>query len=221
MRDFDLESFAPRFLKALADTGLMVTVSFAVAAVLGVLLGLLLYATRRGNLLANRVVFGVLNAIINTIRPIPFLIVAIALIPLTRFVFGTGLGPLPATLPLIIVAAVAIGRVSESNLVAVDPGTIEAGAAMGASPARVLFTIVIPEALGPLALGLTYILVALVDATAVAGVVGGGGLGDLAMRYGYSRFDWITVIIVVVTLIVLVQLAQWLGNRVARKVMHA
>lgn len=221
MRDFDLDAFLPRFLKALGDTALMVTVSFAAAAVLGVLMGLLLYATRPGNLLANRAVFGVLNAIINTVRPIPFLIVAIALIPVTRAVFGTGLGPLPATLPLILVAAVAIARVSESNLVAVDPGAIEAGAAMGASPARVLFTIVVPEALGPLTLGLTYILVALVDATAVAGVVGGGGLGDLAMKYGYARFDWITVLIVVLTLILVVQLAQWLGNRVARKVMHA
>lgn len=221
MRDFDLDAFLPRFLKALGDTALMVTVSFAAAAVLGVLMGLLLYATRPGNLLANRAVFGVLNAIINTVRPIPFLIVAIALIPVTRAVFGTGLGPLPATLPLILVAAVAIARVSESNLVAVDPGAIEAGAAMGASPARVLFTIVVPEALGPLTLGLTYILVALVDATAVAGVVGGGGLGDLAMKYGYARFDWITVLIVVLTLILVVQLAQWIGNRVARKVMHA
>lgn len=221
MREFDFEAFWPRFVQALAETGLMVTVAFAVAAVLGVLLGLLLYATRPGNLLENRVVFAVLNAVINTIRPIPFLIVAIALIPVTRAVFGTGIGPLPATLPLIFVAAVAIARVSESNLVAVDPGAIEAGAAMGVSPAKVLFTIVVPEALGPLTLGLTYILVALVDATAVAGVVGGGGLGDLAMRYGYARFDWIVVLLVVVALIILVQLAQWLGNLVARKVMHA
>jgi len=154
------------------------------------------------------------------VRPIPFLIVAIALIPFTRFLFGTGLGPLPQTIPLIIVACVAIARVSESNLVAVSPGSIEAGAAMGASPARVLFTIVVPEALGPLTLGLTYILVALVDATAVAGVLGGGGLGSLAMNYGYQRFDWISVGIVVLALIVLVQLAQLLGNTVARKVMH-
>src|SRR5690606_16947068 len=115
-----------------------------------------------------------LNFVINVIRPVPFLIVAIALIPLTRLVFNTALGPLPATLPLAIVASVAIARVAESNLVAVDPGTIEAGAAMGASPARILFTIVIPEALGPLVLSLTYIFIALVDATAVAGVIGGG-----------------------------------------------
>jgi D-methionine transport system permease protein len=220
MREFSFDVFLPRFLQALAETGVMVVVAFVGAAVLGVLLGLLLYASRPGNLLQNRVLFGILNLVINVIRPIPFLIVAIALIPLTRLVFGTGLGPLPATLPLILVASVAIARVAESNLVAVDPGAIEAGAAMGASPARVLFTIVVPEALGPLTLGLTYILVALVDATAVAGVVGGGGLGDLAMRFGYARFDWITVLLVVITLIVLVQLAQLVGNRVARKVLH-
>lgn len=220
MRDFDLDAFTPRFLQALAETGVMVSIAFLVGSVLGVLLGLLLYATRPGNLLQNRAIFAVLNFVINIIRPIPFLIIAIALIPLTRLIFGTALGPLPATLPLVLVASVAIARVSESNLVAVDPGTIEAGAAMGASPARVLFTIVIPEALGPLVLGLTYILVALVDATAVAGVVGGGGLGDLAMRYGYARFDWVTVIVVVVTLVLLVQLAQWIGDRIARRVMH-
>lgn len=220
MREFDFWAFLPRWLDALAETGLMVAVSFLVASVIGVLLGLLLYASRPGNMLQNRVVFGVLNAVINVVRPIPFLIIAIALIPVTRLVFGTGIGPLAATLPLVLVASVAIARVAESNLVAIDPGSIEAGAAMGASPARVLFTIVIPEALGPLTLGLTYILVALVDASAVAGVIGGGGLGDLAIRYGYNRFDWITVIVVVVTLIVLVQLAQFVGNRIARRVIH-
>lgn len=220
MREFDLDAFLPRFVKALAETGIMVSVSFLGAAIIGLLLGLLLYASRPGNLLENRYVFAVLNVVINVIRPIPFLIVAIALIPLTRLVFGTGLGPLPAALPLILVASVAIARVSESNLVAVDPGSIEAGAAMGASPARVLFTIVVPEALGPLTLGLTYILVALVDATAVAGVVGAGGLGDLAMKFGYARFDWITVIVVVISLVLLVQLAQWLGNSIAKRVIH-
>ncbi|MDQ1130511.1 ABC transporter permease subunit [Microbacterium sp. SORGH_AS_0888] len=117
-------------------------------------------------------------------------------------------------------AAAAIARVVESNLVAVDPGAVEAGKAMGAGPARILFTIVVPESLGPLALGLTYIVVALVDTTAVAGAIGGGGLGDLAIKYGYQRFDWFVILVIVVVLIVLVQLAQWLGNWVAKKVMH-
>jgi D-methionine transport system permease protein len=220
VREIDLDALLPRIWKALAETGVMVSISFLLAAVLGVLLGLLLYATRPGNLLQNRPVFGVLNAVINIIRPIPFLIVAVSIIPVTRALIGTSIGPVAATVPLVLVASVAIARVAESNLVAVDPGAIEAGTAMGAKPWQVLFTIVIPEALGPLVLGLTYIFVALIDATAVAGVLGGGGLGDLAIKYGYQRFDWFVVGVIVVILIVLVQAAQWLGNLVSRKVMH-
>lgn len=220
MREIDLDALLPRIAKAVGETGLMVSVSFLAASILGILLGLLLYATRPGNLLQNRVIFGVLNAVINIIRPIPFLIVAVSIIPFTRAIVGTSIGPLAATIPLILVASVAIARIAESNLVAVDPGTVEAGAAMGASPVRVLFTIVIPEALGPLTLGLTYIFVALVDATAVAGVVGGGGLGHLAITYGYQRFDWFVVGVIVVILIVLVQSAQLLGNWISRRVMH-
>lgn len=220
MREIDLDALLPRIWKALAETGVMVSISFLLSALLGVLLGLLLYASRPGNLLQNRLVFGVLNLIINVIRPIPFLIVAVSIIPLTRLIVGTSIGPLAATVPLVLVASVAIARVAESNLVAVDPGSIEAGTAMGARPWQVLFTIVIPEALGPLALGLTYIFVALIDATAVAGVLGGGGLGDLAMKYGYQRFDWFVVGVIVLILIVLVQAAQWLGNLISRKVMH-
>lgn len=220
MREIDLDALLPRIWKALAETGLMVSISFVLSATIGVLLGLLLYASRPGNLLQNRAVFGVLNFVINVIRPVPFLIVAVSIIPLTRLIIGTSIGPVAATVPLVLVASVAIARVAESNLVAVDPGAIEAGTAMGAKPWQVLFTIVVPEALGPLALGLTYIFVALIDATAVAGVLGGGGLGDLAIKYGYQRFDWFVVGVIVVILIVLVQAAQWLGNLVSRKVMH-
>ncbi|HEV7955554.1 MAG TPA: ABC transporter permease subunit [Marisediminicola sp.] len=220
MRDIDLEALLPRIWKALAETGLMVSVSFVLSALLGVMLGLLLYASRPGNLMQNRSVFGVLNVIVNVVRPVPFLIVAVSIIPLTRMIIGTSIGPVAAIVPLVLVASVAIARVAESNLVAVDPGAIEAGTAMGARPWQVLFTIVIPEALGPLALGLTYIFVALIDATAVAGVLGGGGLGDLAIKYGYQRFDWFVVGVIVVILIVLVQAAQWLGNLISRRVMH-
>lgn len=220
MREFDLDAFIPRFLKALGETLLMVGVSFTIAAVIGVLLALWLYASRPGNLLANRVVFAGLNLLINIVRPVPFIIVAIAVVGLTRLLYGTSLGALPATLPLAIVASVAIARVVESNLVAVNAGAVEAGTAMGASPVRVLFTIVIPEQLGPLTLGLTYIVVALVDASAVAGALGAGGLGSLAMQYGWARFDYTVIWIVVVALVILVQLVQQLGNAVARKVMH-
>lgn len=220
MREVDLEALLPRIVKAAWETLVMLTGSFLLASVLGLLLGLLLYATRPGNLLQNNITFTVLNFIINIIRPIPFLILAVALIPVTRALVGTSIGPVAVIPALTVAASVAIARIVESNLVAVDPGTIEAGAAMGARPWRILFTIVIPEALGPLVLGLTYILVALVDATAVAGVLGGGGLGNLAMTYGYQRFDWFVVIVIVVLLIVLVQSAQLLGNRLSRKVIH-
>ena len=221
MREIDLDALLPRIQDALLETAIMVSISFVLASVVGVLLGLLLYASRPGNLLANRAVFGVLNAVINVVRPVPFLIVAVSVIPLTRLLVGTSIGPVAATVPLVLVACVAIARIAESNLVAVDPGAIEAGTAMGAKPWQVLFGIVVPEALGPLVLGLTYIFVALIDATAVAGVLGGGGLGDLAIRYGYQRFDWFVVGVIVVLLIVLVQGAQLLGNAVARRVMHA
>lgn len=220
MRDIDLDAFLPRIGRAVGETLVMLTGSFLLASVLGLLLGLLLYATRPGNLLHNGLVFNILNFVINIIRPIPFLILAVSLIPLTRLLVGTSIGPVAVIPALTVAASVAIARIVESNLVAVDPGTIEAGAAMGARPWRILFTIVIPEALGPLTLGLTYILVALVDATAVAGVLGGGGLGNLAMTYGYQRFDWFVVIVIVVILIVLVQSAQLVGNWVSRKVLH-
>ena len=221
MREIDLDALLPRIWDALFETAIMVTVSFVLASLVGVLLGLLLYASRPGNLMENRAVFRVLNGVINVIRPVPFLIVAVSIIPLTRLLVGTSIGPVAATVPLVLVASVAIARIAESNLVAVDPGTIEAGTAMGAKPWQVLFTIVVPEALGPLVLGLTYIFVALIDATAVAGVVGGGGLGDLAIRYGYQRFDWFVVGVIVVILIVMVQGAQLIGNAVAKRVMHA
>jgi D-methionine transport system permease protein len=221
VRELDLAALLPKIWTALAQTLQMVTISFALAAVLGVLLGVVLYATRKGNILENRVVFAVLNTIINVVRPIPFIILIVAISPLTQVLIGTRIGTEAAIVPLTIVAAISIARIAETNLVAVDPGTIEAGAAMGARPLRVLLTIVIPESIGPLVLGLTYILVALVDATAVAGVVGAGGLGSLALTYGWQRFDYFTLAVVIVLLIVLVQVAQLLGNLVARKVMHA
>jgi D-methionine transport system permease protein len=220
VRDLDPAVLWPKIGTALLQTLQMVTVSFVLATVLGVVLGLVLYSTRRGNLLQNAAVFTTLNAVINVIRPIPFIILIVAISPLTRVVIGTSIGTGAAIFALTIVATFSIARIAETNLVAVDRGSVEAGAAMGASPLRVLITIVVPEALGPLVLGLTYIFVALVDATAVAGLVGGGGLGNLAITYGYQRFDTVVMVTVIVLIIVLVQVAQLLGNAVARTVLH-
>ncbi|WP_371811032.1 methionine ABC transporter permease [Frigoribacterium sp. CFBP 13707] len=221
MRDVDPAVLWPKIGAALLQTLQMVTVSFVLATLFGLLLGLVLYSTRRGALLENAAVSTALNAVINVVRPIPFIILIVAISPLTRAVIGTSIGTGAAIFALTIVATFSIARIAETNLVAVDRGAVEAGAAMGASPLRVLGTIVVPEALGPLTLGLTYIFVALVDATAVAGLVGGGGLGNLAITYGYQRFDTVVMVTVIVLIIVLVQAAQLLGNRVARRVLHA
>src|SRR3712207_5592045 len=131
MREIDIDALLPKIWTALLQTLQMVSLSFLFAAVLGVLLGIVLYATRKGNILQNAVVFGVLNTIINVVRPIPFIILIVAISPLTQVLIGTRIGTEAAIVPLTIVAAVAIARIAETNLVAVDPGTIEAGAAMG------------------------------------------------------------------------------------------
>lgn len=216
----DLEVVGPKVLRALGETLFMVTVSFGLAAVVGLLLGIFLYATRPGQLLQSRVAHLVLNVVVNTLRPIPFIILLIALTPVTRALIGTSIGPTAAILPLTIAASVGIARVAESNLVAVDPGVVEAAEAVGATPLHILFGIVVREALGPLVLSLTFVFVALIDATAVAGAVGGGGLGNLALTYGYQRFDYAVMLLVIVVLIALVQVVQLLGNRLARKVLE-
>lgn len=183
-------------------------------------MGLLLFVTRQNNILENKFVFNLLNLIINIIRPVPFIIFLVAISQLTRLVVGTTIGTAAAIFPMTIVASFTIARVVENNLVSIDPGVIEAAQAMGASPMRIIFTVLIPEALGPLVLGLTFVTVTLIDFSAVAGTVGGGGLGHIAMTYGYQRFDASVMIVTVLILIVLVQLAQWLGNTVSRKIMR-
>ena len=119
-----------------------------------------------------------------------------------------------------IAAAFGIARIVETNLISIDPGVIEAAKAMGASPLQIIFTVLIPEALGPLILGLTFVTISLIDFSAVAGTVGGGGLGHVAITYGYQRFDGSVMIVTVIILIILVQLAQWLGNTLAKKVLR-
>lgn len=212
--DFDV--VLPKVARALGETLFMVTVAFFLASIIGLILGIFLYATRPGQLLHSRVVHTVLNIVVNTLRPIPFIILLIALTPLTRALIGTSIGPAAAILPLTIAASVGIARVAESNLVAVDPGVVEAARAFGASPLHILFGFVVREAFGPLLLSLTFIFVALIDATAVAGAVGGGGLGNLALTYGYQRFDYGVMILIIIVLIALVQLVQFIGNRIAR-----
>ncbi|KZN97866.1 MULTISPECIES: methionine ABC transporter permease [Aeribacillus] len=212
----DWTTFWPRILQATGETITMVIFTLIFASILGIIMGLLLFVTRKGNILENRFIFSFLNLLINIIRPIPFIIFLVAISPLTRFVVGTTIGTAAAIFPMTIAAAFAIARVVENNLVSIDPGIIEAAKAMGASPIQIIFGVLIPEALGPLILGITFITVGLIDFSAMAGTVGGGGLGDLAMTYGYQRFDTSVMIVTVVILIILVQIAQFIGNMLSR-----
>lgn len=216
----DWSTFWPRIVEATGETLFMVATTLVFGSIFGIMLGLLLYVTRENNILENKLVFQILNFIINLIRPIPFIIFLVAISPVTRSVVGTTIGTTAAIFPMTIVACFSIARIVENNLVSIDAGVIEAAQAMGASPARIIFTVLIPEALGPLVLGLTFMSISLIDFSAVAGTVGGGGLGHIAMTYGYQRFDTSVMLVTVIILIVMVQVAQWLGNTLSKKIMR-
>lgn len=216
----DWQLLLPVLGTSLQETFVMVIVTAVLSGVIGLLIGAALYATRPGNLLSHPVVFNVLNVIVNIVRPIPFIIFITAIGPLTFLLAGTTIGTAAAVIPMTLMAAVVIGRVVEQNLVAVDPGVVEAARAAGAGRIRVLFGIVIPEALAPLILGYTFMLIAIVDMSAMAGVVGGGGLGNFAIMYGYQQFDWTVTLLTVIIIIVLVQLAQLIGNLLAHRILR-
>ncbi|MFP3919221.1 methionine ABC transporter permease [Lysinibacillus telephonicus] len=212
----DWSTFWPRILEATGETITMVILTLIFGSIIGVIIGLLLFVTRKGNILENKTISLILNVLINIIRPIPFIIFLVAISPLTRLIMGTTIGTFAAVFPMTIAASFAIARVVENNLVSIDPGIIEASKAMGASPFQIIFGVLIPEALGPLILGITFITVGLIDFSAMAGTVGGGGLGDLSMTYGYQRFDTSVMVVTVVILILLVQISQFLGNMLSR-----
>jgi len=210
----------PELLDATYETLYIVTFALVLGGVLGLLLGTLLYATRPGSLFPNRPVFAVLNVVVNFFRPIPFVILLAAVQPLARGIGIPGIGANFGVFAITIASLFAISRIVEQNLLTVRPGVIEAARAAGASRARILFRLVPREALGPLVLGYTFIVVALVDMTAIAGAVAAGGLGEFAIVYGFKQFNpWVTWAAVLV-IIVIVQLVQFLGNGLARRILR-
>jgi len=220
MDSINWERFGPMLWQAAGQTIQMAGTAVVIGGFFGLLMGLILYLTRPGNLLQNRVVFTILNIIINTVRPIPFIIFAVALGPLTRLVVGRIIGIEAFTFAMCIVAAFASARLVEQNLVTIDPGVVEAARAMGASPWRIVRTVLVPEALAPLILGYTFLVVGVVDMTAIGGMLGAGGLGDLAITQGYRQFNWPITYIVVAVIVVLVQAVQLLGNFLARRALR-
>lgn len=205
---------------SLGQTLVMTLISGAISFVLGLPLGLILVGTAPGGIWENRWVSKILGSVVNAVRSLPFIILLVALIPLTRLIVGTSIGTAAAIVPLSISAIPYFGRVSEVALREVDKGLIDAVKAMGGSRWTIVREVLVPEAMPSLISGFTVTLVLLIGASAMAGAVGAGGLGDLAIRYGYQRFQTEVMIAVIVVLIALVSLVQAIGDRVARVFDH-
>ncbi len=217
---WDWDRYGPLLVEALGQTLYMTAGAMLFGGLGGLVVGLALYVTRPGGIFPSTVLNGVLNFVVNFFRPIPFILLLTVVGPLTVFVVGTAIGTAAAVVPLSIAVTFGFSRIVEQNLVTIQPGVVEAARAVGAGPWRIIVTLLIPEALGPLILGYTFVFVAIVDMTAVAGAVGAGGLGSFALQYGFRRWDYLTLWIAVGIIIVLVQVGQLVGNRLARRVLR-
>ncbi|MFH7203798.1 methionine ABC transporter permease, partial [Staphylococcus aureus] len=198
------------------ETLYMVSIALFLGAVIGIPLRVLFVITRKQGIWPNIVIHQILNPLINILRSLPFIILLIAIVPFTKLVVGTSIGTTAAIVPLTVYVAPYIARLVENSLLEVDEGIIEAAKAMGASPLQIIRYFLIPEALGSLVLAITTAIIGLIGSTAMAGAVGGGGIGDLALVYGYQRFDTTVIIITVIVLVIIVQVIQTLGNVLAR-----
>lgn len=204
--------------QATVETFYMVGISALVAVLLGLPLGLLLVMTNPGNILDAPKVNQVLSAIVNTGRSFPFIILLVVLTPLTRLIVGTSIGSTAALVPLTLAAIPFFARIAETSILEVDKGLVEAAEAMGCNYWQIVLKVLIPEALPSLVLGVTILIVSLLNSSAMAGAVGGGGLGNLAIQYGYQRFDVGVMFATIIILIILVQLIQFFGDLLARQI---
>ena len=207
-------------LEGIRDTLYMTLLSTFFGYVLGLPLGIALAVTDEEGIQPNKVVYRILDFIVNIVRSIPFLILLILVIPLTRALVGKSYGPTATIVPLTLAAAPFIGRMVESSLKEVDHGVIEAAISMGAKTHTIITKVLIGEARTSLLVGVTIVLGTVLGYSAMAGVVGGGGLGDIAIRYGYYRYQTDVMIVTLVIIVVLVQLLQWLGMLLSRKLDH-
>ncbi|MFC4779092.1 methionine ABC transporter permease [Paenibacillus sp. GCM10023252] len=195
----------------------MVFISVAFAVIIGLPIGLLLFLSAPGNLHENRVLYTIVNYVVNLVRSFPFVILLVALIPFTRLVTGTTIGPVAAAVSLSVAAIPFFARLVEQSLRDVPRGVIEAAVASGASLKHIIVGVLLSEARPGLVSGLTVTIISFISYSAAAGAVGGGGIGDLAIRYGYYRFETEIMIFCIILLVVLVQLVQWIGTRLAVK----
>ena len=205
-----------QFVTAMQETIQMVVFAMLFGTIWGFIQAITLLITRPNGILPNRAVYQILNPIVNALRSLPFIILLIAVFPLTKALVGTTIGTWAAIVPLTIYVGPYIGRLVETSLLEVNEGIIESAQAMGASPWQIIFKFIIPESRSSLILSLTTATISLIGATAMAGAVGAGGIGDLAISYGYQRFDQSVVYLTVIVLLVLVQIVQTLGNWLAK-----
>lgn len=215
---FETAVTGDQFLTAMQETLIMVALSLGFGSLLGLPLGIVLVICRPGGIQPNRLVHQLLNPIVNIIRSLPFIILLITILPLTRLLVNTTIGTAGAIVPLVIFIAPYISRLVENALLEVDEGILESANAMGATTLQTIWYFMIPEAASSLVLALTTATIGLLGATAMGGTVGGGGIGDLAITYGYQRFDAFATISTALVLIVIVQLLQTLGTRLSRRI---
>ncbi|WP_027407052.1 methionine ABC transporter permease [Anaerovibrio sp. RM50] len=206
----------PLITKALGETVYMVVVSMIISSLLGIPLGVLLHTTSKGQILECLPVNRVVGAVVNAIRSIPFIILMVAIIPLTRLIVGSAIGTTAAMVPLVLASVPFIGRQVETSLREIPYGIVEAAQAMGATPLQIIRKVFLPEAMPNIVAQLTTVIISLIGESAMAGAIGGGGLGDLAIRYGYQRFRPDIMIATVIVLIIMVQIVQFAGNKLAK-----
>lgn len=205
-------------IEGLGQTVLMTLVSTIMACVIGIPLGVVLVITGKGHILENKSINHVLSIIVNIFRSVPFIILMVAIIPLTRLIAGTSIGTTAACVPLTIAAIPFLARLVETSIREINSGVIEAAQSMGASPLQIIRKVLLPEALPTIVDNITVLIVNLISFSAMAGTIGGGGLGDIAIRYGYQRFQADVMLATIVILIILVQLIQMVGDYISHRV---
>lgn len=206
--------------KALIDTAYMVAISTVIGVVLGTLIALLLYVTQNRLFMPNKVLNTIIGFIVNAIRSLPFLILMVVLIPVVQLLIGDPYTPTGGAISLSIAAVPFFARIAESAFSEVDPGLLEAAISTGASIRQIILDAIFPQALPSFIRGVVLTIISLIGYSAMVGTIGAGGIGDMAIQYGYNRYETGVLVAIVVILIVLVQLIQWVGDLLARKVTH-
>ena len=207
----------PEIYEATLETIIMVLVSGGISFVIGIILGIILTVTKKGNILEQKVVYYVLDKIINVTRSIPFIILLAAAIPLTRSIVGSAIGTKGSFVPLILGTIPFFARQIENSLSELDKGIIEAAESMGSSPLEIIFRVYLKESIPNIVRATTITFVSLIGLTTMAGSIGGGGLGDLAIRYGYQRYQIDITYVTVIILLIIITLIQFLGNLIIKK----